>query len=146
MSTDIVIVAAARTAVGKFGGTLASTPAPELGAAVINELLKRAKLEGGQVGEVILGQVLQAGAGQNAARQAVVKAGLPHADHDEEREGGERRHDGGRLRVGDGVPGEPPQHDEEAPGGEHRVDGRGQPARRGAQGCDCADGVTLCHG
>ena len=79
MSTDIVIVAAARTAVGKFGGTLASTPAPELGAAVINELLKRAKLEGGQVGEVILGQVLQAGAGQNAARQAVVKARLPHA-------------------------------------------------------------------
>ena len=79
MSTDIVIVAAARTAVGKFGGTLASTPAPELGAAVINELLKRAKLEGGQVGEVILGQVLLAGAGQNAARQAVVKAGLPHA-------------------------------------------------------------------
>ncbi len=79
MSTDIVIVAAARTAVGKFGGTLASTPAPELGAAVINELLKRAKLEGGQIGEVILGQVLQAGSGQNPARQAVVKAGLPHA-------------------------------------------------------------------
>ena len=50
MSTDIVIVAAARTAVGKFGGTLAATPAPELGAAVINELLKRAKLEGGQIG------------------------------------------------------------------------------------------------
>ena len=78
MSTDIVIVAAARTAVGKFGGTLASTPAPELGAAVINELLKRARLDGGQVGEVILGQVLTAGAGQNPARQAVVKAGLPH--------------------------------------------------------------------
>ncbi|MFT3666267.1 acetyl-CoA C-acetyltransferase [Piscinibacter sp.] len=79
MSTDIVIVAAARTAVGKFGGTLASTPAPELGAAVINELLKRARLEGGQVGEVILGQVLQAGAGQNPARQSVIKAGLPAA-------------------------------------------------------------------
>lgn len=78
MSTDIVIVAAARTAVGKFGGTLASTPAPELGAAVINELLKRAKLEGGQIGEVILGQVLQAGAGQNPARQSVIKAGLPN--------------------------------------------------------------------
>ncbi len=77
MSTDIVIVAAARTAVGKFGGTLASTPAPELGAAVINELLKRARLEGGQIGEVILGQVLQAGAGQNPARQAVIKAGMP---------------------------------------------------------------------
>jgi acetyl-CoA C-acetyltransferase len=78
MSTDIVIVAAARTAVGKFGGTLASTPAPELGAAVINELLKRAKLEGGQIGEVILGQVLQAGAGQNPARQSVIKSGMPN--------------------------------------------------------------------
>jgi len=77
MSTDTVTVAAASTAVGKFGGTLASTPAPELGAAVINELLKRAKLEGGQIGEVILGQVLAAGSGQNPARQAVVKAGLP---------------------------------------------------------------------
>ncbi|MFT3956287.1 MAG: acetyl-CoA C-acetyltransferase [Piscinibacter sp.] len=79
MSTDIVIVAAARTAVGKFGGTLASTPAPELGAAVISELLKRAKLEGDRIGEVILGQVLQAGAGQNPARQSVIKAGLPNA-------------------------------------------------------------------
>ncbi|MBX3606471.1 MAG: acetyl-CoA C-acetyltransferase [Piscinibacter sp.] len=78
MSTDIVIVAAARTAVGKFGGTLASTPAPELGAAVISELLKRARLEGGQIGEVILGQVLQAGAGQNPARQSVIKSGLPN--------------------------------------------------------------------
>jgi acetyl-CoA C-acetyltransferase len=78
MSTDIVIVAAARTAVGKFGGTLASTPAPEMGAAVINELLKRARLEGGQIGEVILGQVLTAGAGQNPARQSVIKAGLPN--------------------------------------------------------------------
>ena len=77
--TDIVIVAAARTAVGKFGGTLAKTPAPEMGAAVIVELLKRAKLSGDQIGEVILGQVLQAGSGQNPARQAVVKAGLPHA-------------------------------------------------------------------
>jgi acetyl-CoA C-acetyltransferase len=78
MSTDIVIVAAARTAVGKFGGTLASTPAPELGAAVIVELLKRAKLEGDRIGEVILGQVLQAGAGQNPARQSVIKSGLPN--------------------------------------------------------------------
>jgi acetyl-CoA C-acetyltransferase len=78
MSTDIVIVAAARTAVGKFGGTLASTPAPELGAAVIAELLKRAKLEGDRIGEVILGQVLQAGAGQNPARQSVIKSGLPN--------------------------------------------------------------------
>ena len=76
---EIVIVAAARTAVGKFGGTLAKTPAPEMGAAVIAELLKRAKLTGDQIGEVILGQVLQAGAGQNPARQAVIKAGLPNA-------------------------------------------------------------------
>ena len=79
MSIDIVIVAAARTAVGKFGGTLAKTPAPDLGATVINELLKRAKLKGDQINEVILGQVLQAGAGQNPARQAVIKAGLPNA-------------------------------------------------------------------
>jgi len=76
--TDIVIVAAARTAVGKFGGTLAKTPATELGAAVIVDLLKRAKLSGDQINEVILGQVLQAGAGQNPARQSVIKAGLPH--------------------------------------------------------------------
>ena len=76
---DIVIVAAARTAVGKFGGTLAKTAAPELGSVVIKALLERARLDGGQVGEVILGQVLQAGAGQNPARQAVIKAGLPHA-------------------------------------------------------------------
>jgi acetyl-CoA C-acetyltransferase len=76
---EIVIVAAARTAVGKFGGTLAKTPAAELGAAVIAEVLKRAKLTGDQIGEVILGQVLQAGTGQNPARQAVIKAGLPHA-------------------------------------------------------------------
>ncbi|MBL8361006.1 MAG: acetyl-CoA C-acetyltransferase [Rubrivivax sp.] len=77
--TDIVIVAAARTAVGKFGGTLAKTPAPELGATVIKALLERARLEGGQVGEVILGQVLQAGSGQNPARQSVIKSGLPMA-------------------------------------------------------------------
>lgn len=75
--TDIVIVAAARTAVGKFGGTLAKTPAAELGAAVIGELLKRSNLSGEQIGEVILGQVLTAGTGQNPARQAVIKAGLP---------------------------------------------------------------------
>ncbi len=76
--TDIVIVAAARTAVGKFGGSLAKTPAPELGAIVLKALLERARLEGEQVGEVILGQVLQAGAGQNPARQALIKAGFPH--------------------------------------------------------------------
>ena len=79
MSTDIVIVAAARTAVGKFGGTLAKTPAADLGAAVIVELLKRAKLSGDQINEVILGQVLTAGVGQNPARQAVIKSGLPKA-------------------------------------------------------------------
>jgi acetyl-CoA C-acetyltransferase len=77
--TDIVIVAAARTAVGKFGGTLAKTPAPELGATVIKALLERSGLAGEQIGEVILGQVLQAGAGQNPARQSVIKAGLPQA-------------------------------------------------------------------
>ena len=77
--TDIVIVAAARTAVGKFGGTLSKTPAPELGAAVILSLLERAKLTGDQIGEVILGQVLAAGSGQNPARQTVVKSGLPQS-------------------------------------------------------------------
>ena len=61
MSTDIVIVAAARTAVGKFGGSLSKTPAPELGAAVIASLLERARLTGDQIGEVILGQVLTGG-------------------------------------------------------------------------------------
>jgi len=79
MTEDIVIVAAARTAVGKFAGTLAKTPAAELGATVIKALLERAKLNGEQVSEVILGQVLQAGCGQNPARQAVIKAGLPQS-------------------------------------------------------------------
>jgi acetyl-CoA C-acetyltransferase len=74
-----VIVAATRTAIGKFGGALAKTPAPELGAIVIKELLKRARLAPEQVDEVILGQVLAAGSGQNPARQAVIKAGLPVA-------------------------------------------------------------------
>jgi len=78
MTTDIVIVAAARTAVGKFGGSLAKIPASELGATVLKALLERAKLTGEQVSEVILGQVLQAGTGQNPARQAVIKAGLGH--------------------------------------------------------------------
>jgi len=77
MTTDIVIVAATRTAVGKFGGTLAKTPAPELGAAVVAELLKRAKLSGEQINELIFGQVLTAGSGQNPARQTVIKSGLP---------------------------------------------------------------------
>ena len=76
MTTDIVIVAAARTAVGKFGGTLAKVPASELGATVLKALLERSKLTGEQISEVILGQVLQAGTGQNPARQAVIKGGL----------------------------------------------------------------------
>ena len=77
--TDIVIVAATRTAIGKFGGGLAKIPAPELGATVIRELLARAKLQADQISEVILGQVLAAGSGQNPARQALIKAGLPAA-------------------------------------------------------------------
>jgi acetyl-CoA C-acetyltransferase len=79
MSTDIVIVAAARTAIGKFGGMLAKTPATELGATVLKALLERAKLQPDLVDEVILGQVLQAGTGQNPARQSVIKAGLSQA-------------------------------------------------------------------
>ncbi len=75
--TDIVIVAAARTAVGKFGGALAKTPAAELGATVIKSLLQRTGVAGEQIGEVILGQVLTAGVGQNPARQAVIRSGLP---------------------------------------------------------------------
>ena len=75
--TDIVIVSATRTAVGKFGGSLAKIPAPELGALTIRCALQRAKLDSAQVGEVIMGQVLTAGLGQNPARQAAIKAGLP---------------------------------------------------------------------
>ncbi len=75
--TDAVIVAAARTAVGKFNGSLAKVPAPELGAHVIKALLERANLKPEQISEVILGQVLTAASGQNPARQAVIKAGLP---------------------------------------------------------------------
>ncbi|MBC3862007.1 acetyl-CoA C-acetyltransferase [Undibacterium jejuense] len=74
---DVVIVAAGRTAVGKFGGSLAKIPASELGAIVIKGLLAKIGLNGDQVNEVLLGQVLTAGVGQNAARQAVIKAGLP---------------------------------------------------------------------
>jgi acetyl-CoA C-acetyltransferase len=75
--SDIVIVSAARTAVGKFGGTLAKIPATELGAIVVREAIARARLDPAQIGEVILGQVLAAGAGQNPARQAMMKAGVP---------------------------------------------------------------------
>src|SRR5438034_5695794 len=77
--TDIVIAGAVRTAIGKFGGSLAKTPAPELGATVIRALLARSNLKPEQVSEVILGQVLTAGSGQNPARQALIKAGLPAA-------------------------------------------------------------------
>ena len=72
---DIVIVSAARTAVGKFGGSLAGIPATELGALVIKEVIARANLTADQVGEAIMGQVLAAGAGQNPARQAWLKGG-----------------------------------------------------------------------
>ncbi len=74
---DIVIVSAARTAVGKFGGTLAKTPATELGGAVVKAILDRSGVAADQIGEVIMGQVLTAGVGQNPARQAVIKSGLP---------------------------------------------------------------------
>ncbi len=73
---DIVIVAAARTAVGKFGGSLAKVPATELGSIVIKELLARSGLPVDAIGEVIMGQVLAAGVGQNPARQAMMKAGV----------------------------------------------------------------------
>jgi acetyl-CoA C-acetyltransferase len=75
--TDVVIAAAARTPVGSFNGLLATVPAHYLGEVVIKELLKRAKLEPGDVSEVILGQILTAGTGQGPARQAAVKAGIP---------------------------------------------------------------------
>src|SRR5262245_16667485 len=75
--SDVVIVAAGRTAVGSFNGTLAKIPAAELGAHVIRHLLARSGIKPEQVSEVILGQVLTGGAGQNPARQAVIKAGLP---------------------------------------------------------------------
>ncbi len=75
---DVVIVAATRTAVGSFQGSLATVPAVELGATVIRALLEQTGVTPAQVDEVILGQVLTAGAGQNPARQAAVKAGLPH--------------------------------------------------------------------
>ena len=76
---DVVIVAAGRTAVGKFGGSLAKTPAAELGAHVIKGLLAKTGIDPNLVSEVIMGQVLTAGVGQNPARQAVIKSGLPSA-------------------------------------------------------------------
>jgi len=75
---DVVIVAAGRTGVGKFGGSLAKTPASELGAHVIKGLLAKTGIDPNLISEAILGQVLTAGVGQNPARQAVIKAGLPN--------------------------------------------------------------------
>lgn len=74
---DIVIVSAARTAIGSFGGTLADISAPELGALVTREVITRAGITADSVNDVILGNVLQAGLGQNPARQAAIKAGIP---------------------------------------------------------------------
>ena len=74
----VVIVAAKRTAIGKFGGSLAKVSAPELGATVIQALMAQTGVSPESIDEVILGQVLTAGAGQNPARQAVIKAGLPN--------------------------------------------------------------------
>lgn len=74
---DVVIVSALRTAIGKFGGTLAKTPASDLGAHIIAALVKQTGISGDQISEVVLGQVLTAATGQNPARQAAMKAGLP---------------------------------------------------------------------
>lgn len=75
---EVVIVAATRTAIGSFQGSLSAIPATELGAAVIRNLLEQTGLDAAQIDEVILGQVLTAGAGQNPARQTAIKAGLPN--------------------------------------------------------------------
>ena len=75
--TEVVIVGAARTPVGAFNGGLSSVPAHYLGQVAINEALKRAKVEPGEVSETIMGQILAAGAGQNPARQAAIAAGIP---------------------------------------------------------------------
>src|SRR6184192_1467081 len=75
--SDIVITHATRTAIGKFGGSLAKIPAPDLGATVIRALFAQSGIKPEQISEVILGQVLTAGSGQNPARQASIKAGLP---------------------------------------------------------------------
>lgn len=79
MSDDIVIVAASRTAVGNFGGSLANIPAQQLGAKVLADLIEKTGISGESVDEVILGQVLTAGSGQNPARQSVIAAGLPES-------------------------------------------------------------------
>ncbi len=76
--TDVVIASAARTPVGAFGGGLSSVPASYLGSVAIKEALRRAEVDPGEVDEVILGQILTAGTGQNPARQAAMDAGIPH--------------------------------------------------------------------
>ncbi|MBO9631465.1 MAG: acetyl-CoA C-acetyltransferase, partial [Shinella sp.] len=76
-SSSIVIASAGRTAVGSFNGAFATVPAHELGAAAVKGALERAGVDASEVDEVILGQVLQAGEGQNPARQAAMKAGVP---------------------------------------------------------------------
>src|ERR1700728_774839 len=76
---DVVIAAAMRTAVGKFNGSIAKVPAADLGAQIIKALLARSGVAPDQISEVIMGQVLTAGAGQNPARQASIRAGLPHS-------------------------------------------------------------------
>lgn len=77
MSDDVVIVSAARTAVGSFNGAFANTPAHELGAVAIKAALERAGIEPARVSEIIMGQILTAAQGQNPARQAAMKAGIP---------------------------------------------------------------------
>ena len=77
MAKKVVLAGACRTAIGTMGGTLSTTPAPELGAIVIKEALKRAGVAPEAVDQVYMGCVIQAGQGQNVARQAAIKAGLP---------------------------------------------------------------------
>ncbi|MEJ2093784.1 MAG: beta-ketoacyl synthase N-terminal-like domain-containing protein, partial [Gammaproteobacteria bacterium] len=79
MSNNVVIVAAGRTAIGSFGGSLSTIPAHQLGALVIKSILERAGVKPDQVDEITFGQVLTAGAGMNPARQASLGAGLPYS-------------------------------------------------------------------
>ena len=102
--SDIVIAGALRTAVGKFGGALAKVPAPELGATVIRALLERSGVKPEEISEVIMGQVLTAGSGQNPARQASIRAGLPACGPGDDHQQGMRI----GLEGGDaGGPGDP---------------------------------------
>ena len=77
----VVIVSAARTPVGSFNGSLSALSAAELGTVALKAAMERAKVEPGEVDEVILGQVLTAGQGQNPARQAAINAGIPQGGH-----------------------------------------------------------------